>query len=95
VGYLDTDVGQPEFAPPGCISFHVVDDAIEGQHVFAWGLCAAVLEGIFSLVVVCWFGWSLTCFVVGFCADLLNPTLREAERCHWFFLFDFRLLSCD
>jgi polynucleotide 5'-kinase involved in rRNA processing len=43
VGYLDMDVGQPEFAPPGCISFHVVDDAIEGQHVFAWGLVAAVL----------------------------------------------------
>ncbi|KAK3160555.1 hypothetical protein QOZ80_1BG0061150 [Eleusine coracana subsp. coracana] len=41
VGYLDTDVGQPEFAPPGCISFHVVDEAIP---------------------------------------DLLNPTLREAER---------------
>ncbi|OEL33768.1 Polynucleotide 5'-hydroxyl-kinase NOL9 [Dichanthelium oligosanthes] len=42
VGYLDTDVGQPEFAPPGCLSFHVVDGAI---------------------------------------SDLLNPTLREAERC--------------
>ncbi|TVU21473.1 hypothetical protein EJB05_31109, partial [Eragrostis curvula] len=28
VGYLDTDVGQPEFAPPGCISFHVVDEAL-------------------------------------------------------------------
>ncbi|KAL6626883.1 hypothetical protein ACP70R_030609 [Stipagrostis hirtigluma subsp. patula] len=45
VGYLDTDVGQPEFAPPGCLSFHVVDEAI---------------------------------------ADLLNPTLREAERCYFF-----------
>ncbi|CAL4952027.1 unnamed protein product [Urochloa decumbens] len=28
VGYLDTDVGQPEFAPPGCLSFHIVDEAI-------------------------------------------------------------------
>uniref|UniRef100_A0A0A9CWF4 Uncharacterized protein n=1 Tax=Arundo donax TaxID=35708 RepID=A0A0A9CWF4_ARUDO len=28
VGYLDTDVGQPEFAPPGCLSFHVVGEAI-------------------------------------------------------------------
>ncbi|XP_066316088.1 uncharacterized protein [Miscanthus floridulus] len=45
VGYLDTDVGQPEFGPPGCLSFHVVDEAI---------------------------------------ADLLNPTLREAERCYFF-----------
>ncbi|XP_062207380.1 polynucleotide 5'-hydroxyl-kinase NOL9-like [Phragmites australis] len=45
VGYLDTDVGQPEFAPPGCLAFHVVDEAI---------------------------------------ADLLNPTLREAERCCFF-----------
>ncbi|KAL6838743.1 hypothetical protein ACP4OV_031457 [Aristida adscensionis] len=45
VGYLDTDVGQPEFGPPGCLSFHVVDEAI---------------------------------------ADLLNPTLREAERCCFF-----------
>ncbi|CAL5045617.1 unnamed protein product [Urochloa decumbens] len=45
VGYLDTDVGQPEFAPPGCLSFHVVDEAI---------------------------------------TDLLNPNLREAERCCFF-----------
>nr|CAB3471941.1 unnamed protein product [Digitaria exilis] len=45
VGYLDTDVGQPEFGPPGCLSFHVVDEAIK---------------------------------------DLLNPTLREAERCYFF-----------
>ncbi|XP_066313679.1 polynucleotide 5'-hydroxyl-kinase NOL9-like isoform X2 [Miscanthus floridulus] len=45
VGYLDTDVGQPEFGPPGCLSFHVLDEAI---------------------------------------ADLLNPTLREAERCYFF-----------
>uniref|UniRef100_A0ACD5VGA6 Uncharacterized protein n=1 Tax=Avena sativa TaxID=4498 RepID=A0ACD5VGA6_AVESA len=28
VGYLDTDVGQPEFSPPGCLSIHVVDEAI-------------------------------------------------------------------
>ncbi|PUZ58389.1 hypothetical protein GQ55_5G506100 [Panicum hallii var. hallii] len=45
VAYLDTDVGQPEFALPGCISFHIVDEALE---------------------------------------DLLNPTLREAERCCFF-----------
>ncbi|XP_065003146.1 polynucleotide 5'-hydroxyl-kinase NOL9 isoform X2 [Musa acuminata AAA Group] len=25
VGYLDTDVGQPEFTPPGCLSLHVID----------------------------------------------------------------------
>lgn len=30
VAYLDTDVGQPEFALPGCISFHIVDEALEG-----------------------------------------------------------------
>ncbi|XP_066305627.1 polynucleotide 5'-hydroxyl-kinase NOL9-like isoform X2 [Miscanthus floridulus] len=45
VGYLDTDVGQPEFGPPGCLSFTVVDEPI---------------------------------------ADLLNPTLQEAERCYFF-----------
>ncbi|CAM0880090.1 unnamed protein product [Alopecurus aequalis] len=28
VGYLETDVGQPEFSPPGCLSIHVVDEAI-------------------------------------------------------------------
>ncbi|EMS51635.1 hypothetical protein TRIUR3_10393 [Triticum urartu] len=28
VGYLDTDVGQPEFSPPGCLSLHIVDEAI-------------------------------------------------------------------
>ncbi|CAD6240139.1 unnamed protein product [Miscanthus lutarioriparius] len=44
-GYLDTDVGQPEFGPPGCLSFNVVDEPI---------------------------------------ADLLNPTLQEAERCYFF-----------
>uniref|UniRef100_A0A0E0BYB9 Clp1 P-loop domain-containing protein n=1 Tax=Oryza meridionalis TaxID=40149 RepID=A0A0E0BYB9_9ORYZ len=45
VGYLDTDVGQPEFSPPGCLSFHVVDEAL---------------------------------------TDLLNPTLRECQRCCFF-----------
>lgn len=25
---MDTDVGQPEFSPPGCLSVHVVDEAI-------------------------------------------------------------------
>jgi len=29
-GYLDTDVGQPEFGPPGCLSFNVVDEPIAG-----------------------------------------------------------------
>ncbi|KAM3347447.1 hypothetical protein ACQJBY_021413 [Aegilops geniculata] len=28
IGYLDTDVGQPEFSPPGCLSLHIVDEAI-------------------------------------------------------------------
>lgn len=26
VGYLDTDVGQPEFSPPGCLSLHLIDE---------------------------------------------------------------------
>ncbi|XP_031499374.1 polynucleotide 5'-hydroxyl-kinase NOL9 isoform X3 [Nymphaea colorata] len=25
VGYLDTDVGQPEYTPPGCLSLHIID----------------------------------------------------------------------
>lgn len=25
VGYLDTDVGQPEFTPPGCLSLHILE----------------------------------------------------------------------
>ncbi|XP_078178558.1 polynucleotide 5'-hydroxyl-kinase NOL9-like [Carex rostrata] len=25
VGYLDTDVGQPEFTTPGCVSLHIID----------------------------------------------------------------------
>ncbi|KAJ1285492.1 hypothetical protein BS78_03G283200 [Paspalum vaginatum] len=29
-GVLDTDLGQPEFGPPGCLSLHVVDEAIAG-----------------------------------------------------------------
>uniref|UniRef100_A0A0D9UXM1 Uncharacterized protein n=1 Tax=Leersia perrieri TaxID=77586 RepID=A0A0D9UXM1_9ORYZ len=28
VGYLDTDVGQPEFSPPGCLSFNFVEEAL-------------------------------------------------------------------
>lgn len=28
VGYLDTDVGQPEFSPPGCLSLTLVDKTI-------------------------------------------------------------------
>ncbi|THU61954.1 hypothetical protein C4D60_Mb01t00050 [Musa balbisiana] len=30
VGYLDTDVGQPEFTPPGCLSLHVIDKQTPG-----------------------------------------------------------------
>ncbi|KAG0484707.1 hypothetical protein HPP92_008598 [Vanilla planifolia] len=29
VGYLDTDVGQPEFYVPGCLSLHVVDECLQ------------------------------------------------------------------
>ncbi|KAJ4765959.1 Polynucleotide 5'-hydroxyl-kinase grc3 [Rhynchospora pubera] len=29
VAYLDTDVGQPEFSPPGSMSLHIVDEVIE------------------------------------------------------------------
>ncbi|XP_020108251.1 polynucleotide 5'-hydroxyl-kinase NOL9 [Ananas comosus] len=28
VGYLDTDVGQPEFSPPGCLSLHIIGENI-------------------------------------------------------------------
>uniref|UniRef100_A0A0D9UXM0 Uncharacterized protein n=1 Tax=Leersia perrieri TaxID=77586 RepID=A0A0D9UXM0_9ORYZ len=45
VGYLDTDVGQPEFSPPGCLSFNFVEEAL---------------------------------------TDLLNPSLRQSERCCFF-----------
>jgi polynucleotide 5'-kinase involved in rRNA processing len=41
VGYLDTDVGQPEFSPPGCLSFHVVDEALTGDEM-RWHLCAGI-----------------------------------------------------
>jgi len=58
VGYLDTDMGQPEFGLPGCLSFNVVDEPI---------------------------------------TDLLNPTLREAERCKISPLIGYlwTVLSCD
>ena len=69
VGYLDTDVGQPEFGPPGCLSFHVLDEAIAG--VTAAGFSnAAVIFGPFVTDKM----------IFAFCADFLNPTLREAER---------------
>ena len=35
VAYLDTDVGQPEFGLPGCLSFHIVDEALEGWYIYA------------------------------------------------------------
>lgn len=35
MAYLDTDVGQPEFSPPGCISLHIVDELIEGISIFS------------------------------------------------------------
>ncbi|KAJ6801449.1 polynucleotide 5'-hydroxyl-kinase NOL9 [Iris pallida] len=28
VAYLDTDVGQPEFSPPGCLSLHLIHDTL-------------------------------------------------------------------
>lgn len=31
VGYLDTDVGQPEFTVPGCLSLHIVREPIFGK----------------------------------------------------------------
>lgn len=30
VAYLDTDVGQPEFTPPGFVSIHVLEEQAEG-----------------------------------------------------------------
>lgn len=33
VGYLDTDVGQPEFSPPGCLSLHIIGENILGTFV--------------------------------------------------------------
>ena len=35
VAYLDTDVGQPEFGLPGCLSFHIVDEDLEGWYIYA------------------------------------------------------------
>jgi polynucleotide 5'-hydroxyl-kinase GRC3/NOL9 len=32
VAYLDTDVGQPEFTLPGCLSLHVLDEPITGMY---------------------------------------------------------------
>lgn len=34
VGYLDTDLGQPEFTVPGCLSLHVVENPITGPPAF-------------------------------------------------------------
>lgn len=31
VAYLDTDIGQPEFTVPGCISLHVLNNPIVGM----------------------------------------------------------------
>lgn len=31
VGYLDMDVGQPEFSVPGCISLHLVDEGLSSE----------------------------------------------------------------
>lgn len=30
VGYLDTDVGQPDFSPPGCVSLTLIQETIPG-----------------------------------------------------------------
>lgn len=31
VAYLDTDVGQPEFTAPGCVSLHILDSPVVGK----------------------------------------------------------------
>ncbi|KAH7681914.1 Polynucleotide 5'-hydroxyl-kinase protein [Dioscorea alata] len=36
VGYLDTDVGQPEFFLPGCLSVHIIDERISDLR--SWSL---------------------------------------------------------
>lgn len=35
VGYLDTDVGQPEFSPPGFVSLTVIDEVTPGNCLFS------------------------------------------------------------
>lgn len=30
MAYLDTDVGQPEFTPPGFVSLHVLEEQAKG-----------------------------------------------------------------
>lgn len=34
MAYLDTDVGQPEFTTPGCLSLHVIHEQTPGMIVF-------------------------------------------------------------
>ncbi|XP_072966712.1 polynucleotide 5'-hydroxyl-kinase NOL9-like [Typha angustifolia] len=36
VGYLDTDVGQPEFTPPVCVSLHIVDGQTADLTILCW-----------------------------------------------------------
>ena len=33
VGFLDTDVGQPELTPPGLLSLHLLDKPIAGMRI--------------------------------------------------------------
>lgn len=47
VGYLDTDVGQPEFTTPGCVSLHIIDKQTPGMFRFTYVLCFLPLSRYF------------------------------------------------
>lgn len=49
VGYLDIDVGQPEFTPPGFVSLHVLEQQ-------AKGIILRLLPGMFLFLIIC--NWS-------------------------------------
>ena len=66
VAYLDTDVGQTEFTPPGFLSLTVIDQLTPGTHIQpsqqSGQHTASIKKFPEFLFTVAWF--SLLCFLI-------------------------------
>lgn len=56
-------MGQPEFSPPGCLSLHIVDEAITGSYtvhsdrvlvdrILCWGVSGMLVPQVTDMLVI-------------------------------------------
>ncbi|XP_061373520.1 polynucleotide 5'-hydroxyl-kinase NOL9-like isoform X1 [Gastrolobium bilobum] len=83
VAYFDTDVGQPEFTPPGCLSLTVVDKVTPGRAIVMNPYHNFYIKKIILYLFQSYLCFFLSSFFVTI-LDLTIPCLKTPERCLFF-----------